>query len=36
LSDVAVMLLLARGYRARKTFVGVSDWQAAGMPVIRA
>jgi len=28
-------LLQARGFRARKTFDGVSEWQAAGLPVQR-
>jgi len=36
MSDEAVKLLRARGYRARKTFDGVSEWQAAGLPVTRA
>ena len=36
LSDEAVKLLRARGYRARKSFDGVSEWQAAGLPVKRA
>jgi rhodanese-related sulfurtransferase len=33
MSDEAVRLLRERGYRARKTFDGVSEWQAAGLPV---
>jgi rhodanese-related sulfurtransferase len=33
MSDEAVRLLKERGYRARKTFDGVSEWQAAGLPV---
>jgi rhodanese-related sulfurtransferase len=33
LSDEAVALLLARGYRARKVSDGVSEWQAAGLPL---
>lgn len=33
MSDEAVRLLKQRGYRARKTFDGVSEWQAAGLPV---
>ncbi len=33
LSDEAVKLLRAHGYRARKTADGVSDWQAAGLPL---
>jgi rhodanese-related sulfurtransferase len=33
MADEAVKLLRERGYRARKTFDGVSEWQAAGLPV---
>lgn len=33
LSDEAVALLTARGYRVRKILDGVSEWQAAGLPV---
>lgn len=33
LSDEAVALLAAGGYRARKILDGVSEWQAAGMPL---
>ena len=33
LSDEAVALLLAHGYRARKVSDGVSEWQAAGLPL---
>lgn len=33
LSDEAVALLQARGYRVRKTLDGVVEWQAAGLPV---
>lgn len=33
MSDAAVKLLQAHGYRARKTFDGVSEWQAAGLPI---
>ena len=33
MSDEAVKLLRARGYRARKTFDGVSEWRAAGLPI---
>ena len=33
LSDEAVALLLAQGYRARKVSDGVSEWQAAGLPL---
>jgi rhodanese-related sulfurtransferase len=36
MSDEAVKLLQARGFRARKTFDGVSEWQAAGLPVSSA
>ena len=35
MSDEAVKLLREHGYRARKTFDGVSEWQAAGLPVSR-
>lgn len=33
LSDEAVTLLAAKGYRVRKLVDGVSEWQAAGLPV---
>ena len=33
MSDEAVKLLLAQGYRARKTSDGISDWLAAGLPI---
>jgi rhodanese-related sulfurtransferase/DNA-binding transcriptional ArsR family regulator len=33
LSDDAVKYLQAHGYHARKTLDGVSEWQAAGMPL---
>ena len=33
LSDEALKLLKARGYKARKILDGVSEWQAAGLPV---
>jgi len=33
LSDEAVELLAAKGYRVRKILDGVSEWQAAGLPV---
>ncbi len=33
LSDQAVSLLTERGYRARKIRDGVSEWQAAGLPL---
>ena len=35
MSDEAVKLLRASGYRARKTFDGVSEWRAAGLPLAR-
>jgi DNA-binding transcriptional ArsR family regulator/rhodanese-related sulfurtransferase len=35
MSDEAVALLGKRGFRARKTLDGVSEWQAAGLPVTR-
>lgn len=35
LSDEAVQLLAARGYRALKISDGVAEWQAAGLPVER-
>src|SRR3990167_9206206 len=35
-ADEAVALLQARGYRARKLYDGVSEWQAAGLPVVAA
>lgn len=35
MSDEAVKLLQASGYRARKTFDGVSEWQAAGLPIVK-
>lgn len=36
MSNEAVKLLLAHGYRARKTMDGVSEWESAGLPVTRA
>jgi rhodanese-related sulfurtransferase/DNA-binding transcriptional ArsR family regulator len=33
LSDEALKLLRARGYKARKILYGVSEWQAAGLPL---
>ncbi len=33
LSDEAVEMLAARGYHARKILDGVSEWQAAGLPL---
>jgi len=33
MSDAAVKLLLARGYRAKKTTDGVTEWQAAGFAI---
>jgi rhodanese-related sulfurtransferase len=35
MSDEAVKLLRAHGYHARKTSDGVSEWQAAGLPLAR-
>lgn len=35
MSDEAVKVLKKRGFRARKTFDGVIEWQAAGLPVTR-
>jgi rhodanese-related sulfurtransferase/DNA-binding MarR family transcriptional regulator len=35
MSDEAVKLLRQHGYRARKTFDGVSEWRAAGLPLAR-
>jgi rhodanese-related sulfurtransferase len=35
MSDEAVAMLKKRGFRARKTSDGVSEWQAAGLPVTR-
>jgi rhodanese-related sulfurtransferase len=35
MSDEAVKLLREHGYRACKTFDGVSEWQAAGLPLAR-
>jgi rhodanese-related sulfurtransferase len=32
-ADAAVRLLAARGYRVRKLRDGVSEWQAAGLPL---
>lgn len=36
LSDEALKLLTAKGYRVRKILDGVAEWQAAGMPLERA
>ncbi len=33
MSDQAVALLAARGYRVRKILDGVSEWEAAGLPL---
>lgn len=33
MSDEAVKLLAAKGFRAHKIFDGVSEWQSAGLPV---
>ena len=30
-----ILEMLAQGYRARKTFDGVSEWQAAGLPIAK-
>ena len=35
MSDEAVKLLSAKGYKARKILDGVSEWQSAGLPVER-
>ena len=35
LSDEAVALLKKRGFNARKTFDGVSEWHAAGLPLAK-
>jgi DNA-binding transcriptional ArsR family regulator/rhodanese-related sulfurtransferase len=35
MSDEAVTLLRQRGFRARKTLDGVSEWLAAGLPLAR-
>jgi len=35
MSDEAVKLLQARGLRARKTSDGISEWQAAGLPLAK-
>lgn len=35
MADEAVALLNRRGFQARKTLDGVSEWQAAGLPVTR-
>lgn len=35
MSDEAVKLLREHGYQARKTFDGVNEWKAAGLPVKR-
>ncbi|ODV11376.1 MAG: ArsR family transcriptional regulator [Rubrivivax sp. SCN 70-15] len=35
MSDEAVKLLREHGFRARKTSDGVSEWQAAGLPLAR-
>ncbi len=36
MSDEAVKLLKTRGFRARKTLDGVSEWQAAGLPIAKS
>ncbi len=35
MSDEAVKLLAAKGFKASKIFDGVSEWQSAGLPIIR-
>ncbi|MDE2418826.1 MAG: metalloregulator ArsR/SmtB family transcription factor [Burkholderiales bacterium] len=35
MSDEAVKLLQANGYHARKTSDGISEWQAAGLPLAK-
>jgi rhodanese-related sulfurtransferase/DNA-binding transcriptional ArsR family regulator len=35
MSDEAVKLLQSHGFRARKTFDGVTEWQAAGLPITK-
>ena len=35
MSDAAVKLLMASGLRARKTSDGISEWQAAGLPLAK-
>ena len=35
MSDEAVKLLAAKGFKARKLADGVSEWQGAGLPVVR-
>jgi rhodanese-related sulfurtransferase len=35
MSDEAVRLLREHGFKARKTMDGVSEWQAAGLPVAK-
>ena len=36
MSNEAVKLLQARGYRARKTLDGVSEWRTAGLPIAKS
>jgi rhodanese-related sulfurtransferase/DNA-binding transcriptional ArsR family regulator len=36
MSDEAVKLLQSHGFRARKTLDGVSEWQAAGLPITKS
>jgi DNA-binding transcriptional ArsR family regulator len=36
MSDEAVTLLRKKGFRASKTMDGISEWQAAGLPVARS
>jgi rhodanese-related sulfurtransferase/DNA-binding transcriptional ArsR family regulator len=35
MSDEAVKLLQSHGFRARKTLDGVTEWQAAGLPITK-
>lgn len=35
MSDEAVKLLVAKGYKAQKILDGVSEWQSAGLPIER-
>jgi rhodanese-related sulfurtransferase/DNA-binding transcriptional ArsR family regulator len=35
MSDEAVKLLAAKGFKASKIFDGVSEWQSAGLPIVR-
>ena len=35
MSDEAVKLLATKGFKASKIFDGVSEWQSAGLPIVR-